>query len=98
MHICRLAAFVAPLFLLAACSPNSSPPTSESAQKPAVKPASSDPKGDVADDLRRIQGIWEREVRPEENVPYTRVTKIVDGNRERVIYYNADGSVHRAHE
>lgn len=103
MRISRLSPVVSITFLLAAiasagCSPTASAPKQEAAVKPEVKPPATQPNNQLANDLRRIQGTWEREVRPEEKVPYTRVVKQVEGNRERVTYYNADGSVWRAHE
>lgn len=53
---------------------------------------------EVTDDLEMLQGNWERDMRPEEKVPYTRTLKQISGNREFVTYYKEDGSVYHAHE
>jgi len=53
---------------------------------------------EMTDDLEMLQGNWERDMRPEEKVPYKRTLKQISGNREFVTYYAEDGSVYHAHE
>jgi hypothetical protein len=64
---------------------------------PAVAARAADADGGAKDDLARVQGRWERQARAEENAPYRRVTKEVQGSRETVTYYDADGKVLRQH-
>jgi hypothetical protein len=49
------------------------------------------------DDMEKIQGVWERQIRPEEKLPYKRCVKQIAGNREVVTYYGDDGKVQREH-
>jgi len=50
------------------------------------------------DELEKLQGQWEREIRPEEKVTYKRVLKTISGNRETVTYYGENGEIQREHE
>lgn len=52
---------------------------------------------ETAIDLQKMQGKWERIVRPEEQVAYKRVIKEIQGNQETVTYYGPHGEVQRVH-
>lgn len=50
-----------------------------------------------SDDVRTIQGKWEREEPSDSQASYRRATKEIRGSRETVTYYDAGGSVVRRH-
>ena len=50
------------------------------------------------EDLRTVQGRWEREEPSDSKASYRRATKDIRGNKETVTYYDASGNVVRRHK
>src|SRR6476659_7849136 len=48
--------------------------------------------------LSEVQGRWEREEPQGSDASYKRATKEINGNRETVTYFDADGKVVRQHK
>jgi YD repeat-containing protein len=80
----------------ASCTSSSSSPASRDASDSGME-TSAQPRGSIRDDLARMQGTWERQIRPEENLTYKRCVKELGDGRETVTYYDAAGQVTRQH-
>jgi hypothetical protein len=71
-------------------------PSPADAQVSARPPAPGGEQG-PNDDMDLMQGTWERQIRPEEKLPYVRCVKETGRGTEVVTYFAADGSVQRRH-
>jgi hypothetical protein len=54
-------------------------------------------KSKASSDLAQMKGTWERQLRPEEAVPYKRCVKEIGDGHETVTYYDAQGAVQSQH-
>ena len=68
------------------------PPAARAAE-PEKKPGT----GSAAEDLKLIQGMWEREEPSDGQASYKRATKEIRGNKETVSYYDAKNRLIRRH-
>src|SRR5688500_8928818 len=71
--------------------PEKTPPAAPGAER---RPT---PAEVAKDDLAKIQGTWEHEVRDPQGRRLGRVVKHIQGNREMVVHERADGQVTHAH-
>jgi uncharacterized protein (TIGR03067 family) len=65
------------------------------ALSPATAPAA---EPSPADDLKTVQGLWERDEPSDTQASYRRATKHIQGNKETVSYYDANGGLVRRHK
>jgi uncharacterized protein (TIGR03067 family) len=63
----------------------------------AGRAPAAEPEKASDEELKKIQGTWER-TDPAENAPYRKATKEIKGNKETVTYFDADGKVVHRHQ
>ena len=64
---------------------------------PAVRVDAAAGEAAPEEDLKLIQGLWEREEPSDSRASYRRATKDIRGNKETITYYDAGGNVVRRH-